>query len=269
VIDKHLPTPPPSRFLFYFCVDNQIEQDMSRFRQNVRKIPGSVYLYRKYVALRYRFLPPEDVFTEIYEKNLWGGELSRSGPGSDPDQTGTLIRELPKLFQQLGVRSILDIPCGDFKWMSKVDLNGISYHGADIVEALIEINIREHQDENKKFSKINLLEDPLPEAELILCRDCLVHLSYDNIFKALKNISQSRSKYLLTTTFSSRTENRDIVTGQWRPINLQIAPFSFPEPIFMLDEVCIEADGIYRDKMLALWETDSLKQMFANGNPPA
>ncbi|MFO7722557.1 MAG: class I SAM-dependent methyltransferase [Bacteroidales bacterium] len=238
---------------------------MGRFRQLVRKIPGTVYLYRKFVALRYRFLPPENVFTEIYEKNLWGGEQSRSGPGSDPNQTNKLVNELPALLHRYQVKSMLDIPCGDFQWMVKVDLTGIVYHGADIVEPLIEKNIREYQDEHRKFSKINLLEDPLPPGDLILCRDCLVHLSYRDILLALKNISNSKSKYLLTTTFSARKENQDIVTGQWRPINLQAPPFSLPEPVTLYDEECVEAEGLYRDKMLALWEIDTLKQLFESG----
>jgi hypothetical protein len=258
-----IPLCPVFFVTFVLCNDN--DDPMSQFRQLVRKVPGTIYLYRKMVALRYRFLPTEEVFTEIYNKNLWGGELSRSGPGSDPDQTKHLIRVLPPLLHRFGVKSILDIPCGDFQWMEKVNLDGIGYHGADIVEALIEKNNVAFQNDQRKFSKINLLNDPLPPADLIFCRDCLVHLSTHDILSAFKNISQSKATYLLTTTFTARAENRDIVTGQWRPLNLQAEPFSLPEPLHLLDEECTEAEGIFRDKMLALWSVDVLKELFETG----
>ena len=37
---------------------------------------------------------------------------------------------------------------------------------------------------------------------MILCRDCLVHLTFDDARAALQNLRRSGSKYLLTTTFT-------------------------------------------------------------------
>jgi hypothetical protein len=67
-----------------------------------------------------------EVFTNIFRQNRWGGFASVSGTGSDLVQTRVLIRELPLLFYDLEVNVVLDIPCGDFHWMKKVDLSGIS-----------------------------------------------------------------------------------------------------------------------------------------------
>jgi hypothetical protein len=51
--------------------------------------------------------------------------------------------------------------------------------------------------------------------------------SVNDIFLALNNICESNSKYLLTTTFTERSCNADIATGQWRTLNLQIPLSTF------------------------------------------
>ena len=81
------------------------------------------------------------------------------------------------------------------------------------------------------FEVIDLTKDHLPSTDLLFVRDCLVHLSFENIHNAIKNIKESGSKYLLTTTFPDCKSNYDIKTGSWRKINLLKAPFHFPKPI--------------------------------------
>jgi len=97
----------------------------------------------------------------------------------------------------------------------------------------------------------------LPKVDLIFVRDCLVHLSYDDIFKALDNICKSDSQYLLATTFTERTRNNNIATGQWRTLNLQIPPFDLPEPQIILNEGHPEKE--WRDKSLGLWEVADIE----------
>lgn len=38
------------------------------------------------------------------------------------------------MLKKYSIKSILDIPCGDFSWMKKIELDGIEYIGADIVK---------------------------------------------------------------------------------------------------------------------------------------
>jgi hypothetical protein len=89
---------------------------------------------------------------------------------------------------------------------------------------------------------------------LILCRDCFIHLSHRDILSAIRNFQLSGSKYLLTTTFPGIDENKNIVTGRMRPINLQRPPFNFPLPILLINEQCTEGEGRFADKTLGLWE---------------
>jgi hypothetical protein len=138
-------------------------------------------------------------------------------------------------------------------------LSNFNYIGADIVEELIKKNINLYLEQsNRKFMVLDLITDPLPVCDIIIVRDCLVHLSYDNINLAIKNIKLSGCKYLLTTSFTNREENKDIVTGDWRPINLEKSPFNFPPPILVINENCAEVNGIYKDKSMALWEINTL-----------
>ncbi|MBK6564143.1 MAG: class I SAM-dependent methyltransferase [Saprospiraceae bacterium] len=213
---------------------------------------------KKKKDFKFRNLDVKDVFTEIYNTNYWSSPESISGGGSEINQTTALINGLNLLLSDLRISTILDLPCGDFNWMQKVDLTKIDYLGADIVEELIKNNIKNYNNENRKFVVLNLITDPLPQNDLIIVRDCLVHLSYKDIYNAIKNIKSSGSKYLLTTTFTNHDLNHDIVTGDWRAINLQKKPFNFSSPLLVINENCTQGSGEYSDKAMALWEIDKI-----------
>ncbi len=240
---------------------------MGTAKRLIGKIPGVPYLYRSlknmYWARKRKRVGVEGIFTEIFRKNAWRGRESVSGSGSDIVQTRVLIAELPALFRDLGISTMLDIPCGDFLWMSKVPLEGIDYTGGDIVKELIQSDKTAYERKNVHFQCLNLLGDELPKVDLILCRDCLVHFSFSDIRTALNRICASGSTYLLATTFLSHKENRDILTGQWRPINLEMPPFDLPKPLRQIDEGCIEEGGAYGDKSLALWKIEDIQKSMA------
>lgn len=200
------------------------------------------------------------LFTDFFRRNKWGGRQSLSGTGSDADQTRVIVQELPLLLRRLGVRRVLDVPCGDFAWMKQVDLAGVEYIGADIVAPLIEANRRRHVRAGVEFRVLDLTRDRLPAVDLVLCRDCLVHLSFAQAQLALANIAASGARYLLTTTFTGRSENADIPTGKWRALNLQRPPFNLPPPIEIINEQCTEKDGRYADKSLGLWPVAALRR---------
>lgn len=208
----------------------------------------------------------ENVFSSIFSTNTWGSTESVSGAGSELKNTAQIIRELPYLLRDLRVRSLLDAPCGDFNWMQHVDLSGIDYHGADIVDALVQRNNEQHGNASRRFTKLDLLVDPLPQADLILCRDCLFHFSHADVFRALRAFVASRSRWLLTTTFTYRAlpRNGDIATGDWTALNLELPPFNLPPPRRLIVEGNATESIIYHssqgalqfpqnDRCLALW----------------
>ena len=238
---------------------------MYKLKQFILKIsPRAVKnLYYNMKAKRGEKKSAEEVFGSIKENNVWGGSESLSGPGSEDVQTMALENELPKLLIKYEINSMLDIPCGDFNWMKKVILPYVSdyelsYIGADIVDALIKENAKKYSSERISFLTLNLISDDLPNVDLVFVRDCLVHLSYSDISKALHNIKKSGSKYLMSTTFINHRDNHNIPTGDWRPINLQKTPFNFPQPEFILIENCTEGSGAYKDKAMGLWRVEGI-----------
>lgn len=164
------------------------------------------------------------------------------------------------MLEARNIRSILDAPCGDFNWMRNVVAQrDVIYTGIDIVEELIASNARLFAAANRQFRCLDMTRDELPRADLIICRDGLVHLSFTDARAAIRNFRRSRSRYLLATTFVDRARNGNVPTGGWRPLNLQAPPFDFPAPLALVDERCVHSGGIYRDKRLGLWELSSLE----------
>ena len=213
------------------------------------------YFYRRYKAFIFSRMTAKQIFRRIYVQNNWGGSESVSGPGSSLSATDKLRHELPKVFRTLRITSILDIPCGDYNWMKAVDREGIQYIGADIVPEIVLQN-KLYEDVSTSFRELDMLTDSLPTVSLILCRDCLVHFSYEDIFAALLNVCRSESLYLLTTTYCDITTNSDIVTGEWRPLNLQAPPFYLPEPEMLIRERSLA--GRRSDKCLGLWKLSDI-----------
>jgi len=195
----------------------------------------------------------EGRFSYIFENNLWGSEESRSGIGSTPLETEVLRTEIPATLRAIGTSSVLDVPCGDFRWMCHVDLHGVRYVGADIVPGIVASNREKFSSPRRHFLRLDLTVDPLPYADLVLCRDCLVHLSYANINRAIENMKRSGAKWILTTHFLQIGINTDIADGDWRPLNFTRSPFNFPVPRLTIIEDCREAGGAFDDKSLALW----------------
>ena len=203
----------------------------------------------------------KNVFTDLYTRRGFGGLESVSGTGSDEDQTRHLRRELPLLLDELDVRTLCDVPCGDFNWLKHTDLSRLSYIGGDIVEELVENNHRLYGDAHRRFEYIDIVETPLPRSDAILCRDCLVHLPLPMIFLALQNVCHSGSTYLITTTFSYRAmpANGDCQAGDWRRLNFELTPFNWPPPQRLLIEGTTETGGAFADKSLGVWPISQIR----------
>ncbi len=233
---------------------------MSILKSFISLFPGGKKLaekhsYRRRSRRLERVGNTEDRFTAIYEKNEWKNVESRSGEGSTFEYTRNIRKEIPRLIEQYGLKTILDAPCGDYYWYQHVQRDmDTQYIGADIVEPMIRANEEKFGNENTRFIHLDIITQDLPDADLWLCRDCLFHLSYDDIFSAIDNFLNSNIRYLLTSTHSECDRNIDIPTGHFRQLNLELPPFSFCKPILSID------DWIYGMPVrhLALWEQKNL-----------
>lgn len=155
---------------------------------------------------------------------------------------------------------MLDLPCGDFSWMSRLNLPVEEYMGGDIVSRLVDENNKRFADSQKQFEVLDITKDRLPKSDLVLCRDCFVHFSFHDIEATLENIRQSSRKFLLTTSFTDCEVNEDIISGDWRVLNPEKPPFSFPRALATINEKCTEGNGAFSDKVLALWKVEDIPQ---------
>lgn len=197
------------------------------------------------------------VFRHINQVNLWESAESVSGRGSELALTESLRSTLAKLLQDRGIRSMLDAPCGDFNWMSRVPLADIDYLGIEVIPELVESNSQRYSNPALKFQVGDLTQDELPQRDLIFCRDCLVHLPLRSGCQALLQFYKSRSPYLLVTTYPSVTINRDSPTGSWRPLNLCLPPFNLPVPLELIPDPSDDT-GANPDKSMGLWDLTAL-----------
>ncbi len=192
-------------------------------------------------------------------KNVWKGTESISGPGSTVQATTTLRCLFPAIIQGLDIHTLLDAGCGDLNWIKDIPLYVDSYSGVDIVSDVIEKNKAKYSADRLSFFCLDITKDQLPYADLILCRDCLQHLSYKDIKAAINNFKTSRSTYLLTTNYFNLKENKqDIVNGNFHIINLMKEPFNFPDPIISFNELSAEHDMQTWRKGMCVWRLSDL-----------
>jgi hypothetical protein len=207
----------------------------------------------------------KEIFDEVYKNNKWLGDESLSGPGSGLTATSEIRKAIPGVVKKYGIRSFFDAPCGDFYWMKelKEELTPLidNYIGGDVAGTVIESNSSKYSDRKYSFRQVDITEGEIPKCDLIMTRDCFHHLSYQNIIKALNNFKRSGSTYLLVSTYTDNTPNKNSKTDIYlngRHLNLQLKPFGFPKPLESIDEKTVEPSG-WTDKHLCLWSLADLE----------
>lgn len=212
----------------------------------------------------------KDIFSSIYTNYGFGSTESRSGPGSTLEETKHLREKIVKLVDKYEIKSVLDIPCGDFNWMKEIVHNFKHYTGGDIVEDCIKTNESLYGKDDINFINFDLIKDEFPKHDLLLVRDVIGHFPIEDGLQIVKNIINSNCKYLLSTTWYNINdenyfqlhENRIINYGRFYPVNLMSTPFNFPKPIEIIEEdVFVENYDLGVRKVLALWKIEDLKSV--------
>src|SRR5207237_555349 len=136
--------------------------------------------------------------------------------------------------------------------MGHVEVGGLEDTGADVVTELVGRNRELYGGEGRAFVVLDITRDRIPRADVILCRDCLIHLSFKHARAAIANFKRSGARFLLATTHTSVRLNTDIRTGEWRSVNLQLPPFDFPPPAHLI----VEDEEL--GKCLGLWSLEEI-----------
>lgn len=175
-------------------------------------------------------------FSKVYDENAWGDDQSRSGPGSrlESDSVQEALKALELVAREYAVRSLNDLPCGDFNWLWRfLDRHPeIAYRGFDVVPALVRANRRKAP--VRRFDVLNVVTSVPPAADLIFCKDLLNHLTFQDVASALRNMARSGSKLLLASNNFGHvnTELAEDLDGHSRHLDITAAPLNFAEPIW-------------------------------------
>jgi SAM-dependent methyltransferase len=140
-----------------------------------------------------------ETFSEIYEKNAWGGEQGEfySGDGSGEEYADVYAATIRKFIAENKIKRVVDLGCGDFRVASKFVSGDFHYTGCDVVFSLVKHLNESYKSERVEFRCVNIVEDELPDGDLCLIRQVLQHLSNAEIAKVLQNAQ--KFKYLIIT----------------------------------------------------------------------
>ena len=182
----------------------------------------------------YRNLNIEQTFTKIYVEGKWGSSKKcpfYSGVGShNKEITYPYIKGLTEFLKLLNKPSLVDAGCGDFN-IGKNFINLTSkYYAYDVVENLINYNSQKFKFEQLIFEKKDITKDKLPNADVIIVRLVLQHLSNQDILNFLKNIENKFNYLILTEHYMKEnfTPNKNKVRGSKIRLNSGIVLHKYP-----------------------------------------
>jgi len=213
----------------------------------------------------------QQAFEEVYQDERWGNGIG-SGEGADPKLTAPYRNLLQEFINKKGIKSVVDLGCGDWQFTQLIDWSGINYTGVDVVPSLInELNQR-FGSENVCFVHGNLLTCSLPSADLLLCKDVLQHLSNEMIQQFLPRLrcfkyailTNDRRQYHLASwrnLWNLRPVDitkpySDIPAGGYRPVRLREAPFNLEARVIKTIKMW-HSNGMHEKEVL-FWENKEL-----------
>ena len=172
----------------------------------------------------------EEVFTKIYKQSTWGknefGEGS-SGPGSRLDTTEQYRSFIQHFLATFQIRSVVDAGCGDWEFSKAIDWSGIA-HRLRCCPVGGRKNQRQFGCPHIRFLHQDIIAEPLPSADLLICKDVLQHLPNADVLTFMKQLPNF--KYcLITNDVNPKTllaPNLDIRRGDYRLLDLTLPPFN-------------------------------------------
>ena len=183
----------------------------------------------------------EDIFTTIYEKNIWGNNKNNnysgsSGSGSSISYNKKYIEILKRILKGYKINSIVDLGCGDFR-IGKLlyDDIDILYTGYDAYKKVIDFNQSEYPQPKYTFEHLDFYKhkESIKDGELCILKDVIQHWSNKEIYSFLDYLIQSNKfKYILIINCcNQKKDEQDCETGGGRPLSCNFYPLKKYNPI--------------------------------------
>jgi SAM-dependent methyltransferase len=177
------------------------------------------YRSRRWNA-KYEGRPVEEIFSAIYRERRWerqSGDDFSSGTGSRAaslvspyvESVAAFLRSLPN------PPSVVDLGCGDFNVGAQLRPYCGRYVACDVVPELIQRDKERFASEQVDFRCLDIIEDELPDGDVVFLRQVLQHLNNSHIAKVVPKLY--RYKFLVLAehipSASGFPPNRDKPTG--------------------------------------------------------
>jgi hypothetical protein len=208
--------------------------------------------YREYrlskSARRDERMTAEEVFTDIYSNNRWGGLPGSFCSGSGSHEVSIVSPYIVRVRSELdllGATSmrVVDLGCGDFSVGRQLASACGHYMGVDIVKPLIDYNLKTYSTPRITFRHANMIADELPDGDVCIVRQVLQHLSNGEILAVLPKLFKYRwclitehhpSPGRLIQANADKPHGGDIRVTRGSGVFLDQPPFSVPASHYKL-----------------------------------
>src|SRR5262249_47386474 len=190
--------------------------------------------------LRQAARPAREVFSEVYANKSWGPDEFDSGPGSHGEPARVYVECVINFMKTHKIKRVLDLGCGNFEVGKRIAPECKRYVGVDVVPALIERNRTMFAANNIEFNCLDIIRDPLPNADLCLARQVIQHLSNAEISRLLGKLK--KCPHVTVAEHYPETEgmpNIDIVRGGNPRIEKHGSAVYLDKPPFSVSKVCL------------------------------
>lgn len=184
----------------------------------------------------------EEVFTDIYFNNRWGGSPGSFCSGSGSREASIVSPYIARVKQELHLlgaacMTVVDLGCGDFSVARQLAPVCGHYVGVDIVKPLVEYNLNTYGTAHITFRHLDMIVDELPEGDICMVRQVLQHLSNREILTVLPKLFKYRwciitehhpSPGRLIHPNSDKPHGGDIRVTRGSGVYLDLPPFSVP-----------------------------------------
>ncbi len=182
--------------------------------------------------------PTKKAMEQVYALKLWGdnGAAFYSGEGSHhPEIVSVYVEKVQSFLNSFKPKlSVCDLGCGDFNIGKQLFEYTKQYTAIDIVPQLIAYNNLNFKANNLSFLCLDIATAELPNADCVIIRQVLQHLSNNEIHSILNKLSSF--KYIVLTEHLPQGDfepNKNIISGQGIRIKKQSGvailapPFNF------------------------------------------
>jgi len=178
-------------------------------------------------------------FDRVFLRNIWGGALSKSGPGSEPGcgKVKAFLESLQECFETLKVCGrplrLLDFGCGDLVWIlpwvqELAQTGEIEYIGVDISPEVVKV-----AQERLGPDGTVILADPSEAAldgiepvDLVVSKDALNHMCPKLVLQCLNCLSKLSPSLLTNCCPGMMTTTGEEWGTAWSRYDYSLPPFS-------------------------------------------